>query len=154
MSENESEWNYLYTNSDGYRVFTRGSVNEMTRQQALRDYVDNAKLIDQLIEKQQNLEKIILAEVIQTPAIIRSAQMKIVRNSPGKTQERVIKALFDHGGELTTTEVATLTELGYMQVSPALHKLHHKHFVNQRIDKTGKTAKAYWSSAIKPDSNQ
>lgn len=129
----------------------------MTREQALRDYVDTAKLIDQLIEKQQNLKKIILAEVIPTPAIVRKSTFnnRTTKSGMGVSQEKIMKILFDHGGEMSVSDIRALSDgLVDNQIRPALTRLLDKHLIHLRKEREGSKARLWWSSAVHADKDE
>lgn len=126
----------------------------MTREEALRQYVDAEIMINQLLEKKQNLKKIILAEIVTTPQLLRQVeQPKRIINRSGETEAIVAKVLHDHGGKLSQQEIATLSGLRATQVNGVIYKLLKKNIVH-RHQGTAPDNHVYFSIAVHKDRSE
>jgi len=127
----------------------------MTREDALKNYEEAGRQIEQLIERRANLKKIIFAEIL-TPGIIRKSEFnpQTRRHNNGETQQIVANTLTEHGGELRANDIATLTNLNYHQVTGALRKMEQKHVVHKRKVSDKATEPVYWTMAIHQDKSE
>jgi len=112
----------------------------MTRDEALTDWYDCQRQIEQLMEKAINLKKIIFSEVgVPQRAIPKSDRMQgnVRSNSAGKgkTQQIVVRVMSEHGGKMRVKEIATLAEITTNCVYSAVSKLVELGVVHKEKDK-------------------
>lgn len=124
----------------------------MTREEALRQYVDAEIMINQLLEKKQNLKKIILSEILPPSPQIRSqATRKGPVNPSGESEKIVAKTLHDHGGKLSQNDIAELSGLRIGQVNGVIYKLVKKNIIHKHKEEHGRVS---FSIAVHKDRSE
>jgi len=142
----------------------------MTREEALNEYENagqmisdikrvSAQKIDELVEKRQNLRKIIfMQQMVPQKLIPRHDRMQgnVRSNKPlaGATSNKIFKCLQDHGGELLAKEVATLCDITEGNAGATLRRLVELHYANKRLEGTGNQRHAYYSVAVHRDTSE
>jgi DNA-binding MarR family transcriptional regulator len=133
----------------------------MTRDQALQEWYDARRMVEQLNDKINNLKKIIFSEQMVPEAINRYPLNKVTirsktynRANLGSTQAKIVQALEQHGGELMSKDLAVLCEITQDNAGVTCRRLVKLNLINKRIIGSGVHRHAYYSLAIHRDKSE